>query len=168
MIVKRENRYSGHLKIDELTVKTRSGDEVKREVLVKNDAVAALVYDTVKNKYILVSQWRPGSSSEILEIVAGTLDVVGEDPRDCIRREIEEEIGYKTDSIKLIDECYVSPGGTSELVTIYYCEVSEKISSGGGLEYEDIDIIEMDREELLQTRFRDAKTIIALNWLKNK
>lgn len=168
MIVKRENRYSGHLKIDELTVKTRSGDEVKREVLVKNDAVAALVYDTLKSKYILVSQWRPGSSSEILEIVAGTLDVAGEDPRDCIRREIEEEIGYKTDSIKLIDECYVSPGGTSELVTIYYCEVSEKISSGGGLEYEDIDIIEMDREELLQTRFRDAKTIIALNWLKNK
>ncbi len=168
MIVKRENRYSGHLKIDELTVKTRSGDEVKREVLVKNDAVAALVYDTLKSKYILVSQWRPGSSSEILEIVAGTLDVAGEDPRDCIRREIEEEIGYKTDSIKLIDECYVSPGGTSELVTIYYCEVSEKISSGGGLEYEDIDIIEMDRDELLQTRFRDAKTIIALNWLKNK
>lgn len=168
MIVKRENKYKGHLSIDELVVKTRSGTEVKREVLSKKNAVAGLVFNTETKKYILVSQWRPGSSSTLVEIVAGTLDVPGEDPRDAMAREIEEEIGYKLDSIKLIDECYMSPGGSSEIITIYYCEVSNKVSNGGGLEYEDIDVVEMTKEDIFSTRFKDAKTIIAINWLKNK
>jgi len=83
-------------------------------------------------------------------------------------REIEEEVGYATDSIKLIDECYMSPGGSSEVITIYFCEVSNKIGAGGGVpgELEEIDTIEMDREELMTTRFKDAKTIIAVNWAR--
>jgi ADP-ribose pyrophosphatase len=105
----------------------------------------------------------------MLEIVAGTLDKPGEDPHDAIVREIEEEVGYDVDTIKLIDECYMSPGGSSEIITIYFCEVSKKVSEGGGLEseLEEIDVIEMTREELLTTRFKDAKTIIAVNWARN-
>jgi ADP-ribose pyrophosphatase len=67
----------------------------------------------------------------------------------------------------------MSPGGSSEVITIYFCEVSKKIGAGGGVseEHEDIDIIEMDREgpeeeTLMTTRFRDAKTIIAVNWAR--
>jgi ADP-ribose pyrophosphatase len=154
--------------VDELTVKTKGGKEVKRELMVRKDAVSAVVYDTIKKKFIFVSQWRPGSNSDITELVAGTLDKLNEDPRDAMMREIDEEIGYKTDSIKLIDECYMSPGGTSEIITIYYCEVSQKIGEGGGVadENEEIDIIEMDLNEVLSTRFRDAKTIIGVNYIK--
>jgi ADP-ribose pyrophosphatase len=168
MIVDRTNKYKGFISVDELTVKTKKGKEVKREVMVRKNAVAALVYDTNKKVYVLCSQWRPGSASDIVEIVAGTLDKPGEDPRDAMEREILEEIGYKTDSIKLIDECYMSPGGTSEIITIYYAEVSNQIEEGGGhaSENEEIDIVYMDKEELLSTRFRDAKTIIAINWAK--
>lgn len=166
MITKRERKYKGFLNLDELTVKTRSGKEVKRELMVRPDGVASVVFDTRKKKFIFVKQWRPASNSEIIEIVAGTCDVEGEDPREAMIREIDEEIGYKTDKITLIDECYMSPGGTSELLSIYYSEVSEKISQGGGLEDEDIDIIEMDLEEVLTTRFRDAKTIIGINYIR--
>jgi ADP-ribose pyrophosphatase len=169
MIVDRKSKYKGYLNIDEVTYRTKSGKEDKREVLVRKDAVAALVYDTAKDKYILVSQWRSGSTSEMLEIVAGTLDKPGEDTHDAMIREIEEEIGYSTDTIKLIDECYTSPGGSTELISIYFCEVSKKVSDGGGLEneLEEIDIVEMDREDLLTTRFKDAKTIIAVNWARS-
>jgi ADP-ribose pyrophosphatase len=47
-------------------------------------------------------------------------------------------------------------------------EVSKKIGAGGGVpgELEEIDTIEMDREELMTTRFKDAKTIIAVNWAR--
>ena len=173
MIIDRKNKYKGYLNIDEITYKTNSGEEVKRELMVRQNAVAALLYDTIKEKYILISQWRPGSSSKIVEIVAGTLDKPGEDPRDAMTREIDEEVGYATDTIKLIDECYMSPGGSSEVITIYFCEVSKKIGAGGGVseEHEDIDIIEMDREgpeeeTLMTTRFKDAKTIIAVNWAR--
>jgi ADP-ribose pyrophosphatase len=166
MVSNRETKYKGHFKVDELTVKTRNGKEVKREVMVRKDAVASVVYDTDKNKFIFVSQWRPGSNTEIIELVAGTLDVPGEDPRDAMKREIDEEIGYKTDHIHLIDECYMSPGGTTEIISIYYSEVSEKLHDGGGLENEDIDIIEMSLRELLTTRFKDAKTIIGVNYIR--
>lgn len=81
MLSNRETKYKGHFKLDELTVKTRSGKEVKRELLVKKDAVAAVVYNTKTKKYIFVSQWRPGSNSELIELVAGTLDIPGEDRR---------------------------------------------------------------------------------------
>lgn len=168
MIVDRQNKYKGFISVDELTVKTKKGTEVKREVMVRKNAVAALVYDTKLNKYVLCSQWRPGSASDIVEIVAGTLDKPGEDPRDAMKREIMEEIGYETDSIKLVDECYMSPGGTTETITIYYAEVSNQIEEGGGhaSEHEEIDIVFMDWQELITTRFRDAKTIIAISWAK--
>lgn len=168
MIIDRKPKYQGYLNIDEITYRTKSGKEGKRELMVRKNAVAALLYDTVKQKYILISQWRPGSASDIVEVVAGTLDKPGEDPRDAMIREIEEEVGYATDTIKLIDECYMSPGGSSEVITIYFCEVSKKIGAGGGVpgELEEIDTIEMDRDELLSTRFKDAKTIIAVNWAR--
>jgi ADP-ribose pyrophosphatase len=86
----------------------------------------------MKNSFLYHSG-RPGSNSEILEIVAGTLDKENEDAREAMIREIDEEIGYKTDKITLIDECYMSPGGSTEKISIYYCEVSEKIHQGGGL-----------------------------------
>ena len=147
----RQNKYDGYLKIDELTFKNKRGQEVKREVMRRKDAVAALVYNTDTKKYIFVSQWRPGAHTEVIEIPAGVLDHEGEDPREAISREIEEEIGYKVDKLKLIDEGWVSPGGTTELITIYFAEVSEKIGEGGGLETEgeEIDIIEMIHEKII-------------------
>jgi len=167
MITNRERKYKGFISIDELTVKTRSGKEVKRELMVRKDGVAGVVYDTIKKKFIFVNQWRPGSNSEIIEIVAGTLDIEGEDPKEAITREINEEVGYKVDNLILLTECYVSPGGTNELISVYYTEVSEQIHAGGGLEYEDIDVIEMDLDEVLSTQFKDAKTIIGVNYIKH-
>jgi ADP-ribose pyrophosphatase len=169
MILGRENLYKNkRFNVDELTVKTKKGSEVKRHVVVRMNAVAGIVYDTKRDKYILVSQWRPGSATDMIEIVAGTLDVPGEEPREAMKREIMEEIGYAVDSIKLIDECYMSPGGSTETISIYYVEVSNKVAEGGGAahEHEEIDIIEMDFDELSTTRFRDAKTIIAVSWAK--
>lgn len=167
MIEKIEKKYKGWLDVDSVQV-NKKGKIVNYEVVNKKSAVAAVVYDTKKQKYIFVKQWRVGSTSDMLEIVAGTLDKASEDPREAIKREIMEEIGYETDSIKMIDEFYTSPGGTNEMITVYYCEVSNKVSEGGGLEEEseDIEIVELSREEVLSTRFVDAKTIIGVNYIK--
>jgi len=168
MILNREPKYKGYLNIDELTVKTKKGKEIKREVMRRKNAVAALVYNTETQKYIFVSQFRPGTGGDIIEIPAGVLDHAGEDPRDAMIREIEEEIGYGVDKITLIDEGFVSPGGTTEMISVYFAEVSDKVGQGGGVEGEDeeIDIIEMTREEMLNTRFKDFKTIIAVQWAR--
>ncbi len=167
-ILNRENKYKGFINIDELTIKTKKGKEIKREVMRRKNAVSALVYNTVTKMYIFVSQWRPGVGGDIVEIPAGVLDHGSEDPRDAMIREIEEEIGYGVDKITLLDEGFVSPGGTTEMISVYFAEVSDKVGEGGGVQGEDeeIDIVEMTRDEMLNTRFKDFKTIIAVNWAR--
>ena len=54
------------------------------------------------------------------------------------------------------------------MISVYFAEVSDKVGQGGGVEGEDeeIDIIEMTREEMMNTRFKDFKTIIAVQWAR--
>jgi len=93
------------------------------------------------------------------------------DLEDTIKKEIVEEIGYKTDNIEKLISTYFVPGYSSERIHIYYIEVSEKISEGGGVESEDefIEIVEMTKEEISEFDFEnlsDAKTILSLMKLK--
>jgi len=160
-----ERVYDGHLKIDVIELEGGKGNKVIREVVTKKSAVGAIIFNTETEKYIFVKQWRPGPRDFIVEIAAGLLDVEGEDPRDCMIREIEEETGYKTDSIiTLVDEFYSSPGFTDEKLTLFYAEVSEKMTEKIGVGDEEIEIIEMDYTELTYKimDFTDAKTVLAL------
>lgn len=165
--------YKGFFKMVEATVETTTGETVKRELFSRasrgnsEDAVAAIVYDTEKEKYIFTKQFRVGlyreEDMQIVEAVAGTLKE-GEDPTECMIREIEEELGYATDSIVPTGEFYVSPGGCAEKIYLYFVSVSNKVSEGGGLaeEHEEIEIIEMSYDEMKDFVFRDAKTIIGV------
>jgi ADP-ribose pyrophosphatase len=95
-----------------------------------------------------------------------------ESPEASLRREIEEELGYSVDHVERIATFFLSPGGSSERIWLYYTEVreSDHSSAGGGLprEHEDIRIVPMSREEarlaLREGRIADAKTIIGLQW----
>jgi ADP-ribose pyrophosphatase len=120
-LVDKNRSYNGYLKIDNLSVEYKSGNIHSREVMVKDNAVCALIYDKIIDRYILVKQWRPASESSILEIVAGTLDIPNEDPIDALKREVLEETGYLVDSTELIGTCFVSPGCTTEFLSIFYC-----------------------------------------------
>ena len=89
-----------------------------------------------------------------------------------IRREIEEELGYRADRIEHVATFYVSPGGSSERIWVYYAEVraAGRVSAGGGLrgEHEDIRVVSISPEDaraaLKDGRIADAKTIIGLQW----
>jgi len=108
----------------------------------------------------------------MIELIAGMIDR-GEQPEASIRREIEEELGYRADRIEHVATFYVSPGGSSERIWLYYAEVGEAghVSAGGGLagEHEDIRVVSISPEEartaLKDGRIADAKTIIGLQWL---
>ena len=73
------------------------------------------------------------------ELVAGVLEA-DESPEITIRREILEEIGYEVSDLVYISSFYVSPGGSTERIIIYYAEVDNegKVSKGGGLESEPV------------------------------
>ncbi len=170
IIKKRERTYDGYFKIDKLTVE-QAGKTFEREQFSRGNAVAALVFDTTDKKYILTKQYRIGSESELVEVVAGMVDE-GEQPEESIRREVEEEIGYRIERLERLHTFYSSPGGSTEQVVLFYAEVSHRHSLGGGNEHENefIEIVKFTPNELTRIVSEDAKTIIALQWvlLQNK
>lgn len=145
----------------------------------RGDSVAALVINKDNRKIILIDQFRYPTYEKgpgwITEIVAGVLKK-DEDPENAIRREIFEETGYNAKVIDYICTFYVSPGGSSERIFLYYAEVTnkDKVSEGGGVatEHEDIQVKEYSWSEidrLLKTgKIIDAKTIIALMYFQKQ
>lgn len=168
-IIGTEESYNGFLKIDTVFIETSKGERIKREVMKRSsngnsdDSVAALVFNTATNKFIFTSQFRVGliheDSQYLIEAVAGTLKH-GEDPTECMVREILEEIGYKTNKIDYLGEYFASAGGCTEKLKLFYAEVDTQIEQGGGLEeeHEEIEIVEMDIDAINSYEFRDMKT----------
>lgn len=152
----------------------------RRLVFERGNSSAAIIWNRDTQKVLLTNQFRyptydqgPGWMSEV---VAGVIDG-NETPEETIRREIEEEMGYKvTDKLTHIATFYVSPGASSEKITLYYAEVgnADHSGKGGGLasENEDIKIEEWSLPTLWQAiedeKINDAKTIIAVQWLQRK
>ena len=165
--------YKGWLNLIQKVYKTNSGKKVIREVINRNsgnntsDSVASLIYDTNMDKYIYVKQHRFPIDRDLVECVAGILEK-GQSPTEAIEKEILEEVGYKIDSIKSLGHGYTTPGCFEEKMHLFHIEVSEKISKGGGAidENEDIEIIEMSKEEVENFDFEDMKTRFLNTFIK--
>jgi nudix-type nucleoside diphosphatase (YffH/AdpP family) len=157
----------------------KMSEPVRRLVFERGDAVAAIIFNRDTQKVILINQFRYPTYEKgpgwMQEVVAGIIDP-NETPEDALRREILEEIGYRIGDLTHIATFYVSPGGSSERIMLYYAEVgnTDKIAAGGGLasENEDIQIIEVALPELWSaldtSEIIDAKTIIGVMWLRRK
>jgi nudix-type nucleoside diphosphatase (YffH/AdpP family) len=150
---------------------------VRRLNFERGDSVAAVLHHKERNSVLLVNQFKYPSYGKgpgwITEVVAGMIDP-GESPEDAVRREILEETGYRTEKLVHISTFYVSPGGSSERIFLYYTEISGTGPSekGGGLaeENEDVKLVEIPVDALFRQVERgeiaDAKTILGLIWLR--
>jgi nudix-type nucleoside diphosphatase (YffH/AdpP family) len=175
-IIKEAVVYDDSLQIEKAQIR-RGSDIFTRSRVNRPQASAVLVYNTETDTVVLTRQFRyaisAGSSEAIYEIMAGKVDE-GEDPMDTATREAAEEIGYEITRahLKRIASCYVSPGYTSELVNIFYAEVTraDKTQDGGGLknEHEEIEIVELKsadfKKMVTQMQLKDCKTLLAGWW----
>ena len=108
----------------------------------------------------------------MIEVCAGLLDK--DDPLTCIKKEAEEETGFKIENPKKVFEIYSTPGAVTEKIHYFVAEYSDemKISEGGGLEEEteEIEVLEYNFENALAMidtgEICDAKTIILLQHAK--
>ncbi|WP_114779577.1 NUDIX domain-containing protein [Botryobacter ruber] len=141
------------------------GETFEREQFESGNAAAALVYDTREEQYIFVKQFRYSAEMELVEVVAGVVD--DSNPKETIKKEIEEETGYAVDKLEHVWDFFSSPGACTEKVFLYYAEVSRKKNAGGGKDeaHENIQLVTLELEELLTQKWYDAKTIIAVQWL---
>ncbi|MDZ7622736.1 MAG: NUDIX domain-containing protein [Candidatus Competibacteraceae bacterium] len=151
---------------------------ITRECLERGHAVAVLPYDPERDQIVLLEQFRVGAldfpgGPWLLEIVAGIMDEPDETPEDVARRETVEEAGCEL--IDLIPICHylVSPGGTSESITLFCGRVNAaQVGGTGGVvdEHEDIRLHVVSRSEAMDLldsgRINSAAPIIALQWLK--
>lgn len=176
-VVNRERVYSGFQSIDELTIHFEDPDgshshELKRLVVERGNAVGVLVHDTGADTILLAKQFRAAMIEHgepwLAEIAAGMIDE-GENPEEAARREVEEELGYRLRELVNLGEMYATPGGSSEMLTLFYASVSEtdRVNDGGGTdEHEDIEIIRIPRQQAIDMvnhgQLRDAKTQIAI------
>ncbi|MGB0879482.1 MAG: GDP-mannose pyrophosphatase NudK [Polaribacter sp.] len=148
----------------------------EREAYDRGNGAAILLYNTEKNTVVLTKQFRMptyvngNTEGYLIEVCAGLLD--DDNPEDCIKKETEEETGYRVENVKKVFEIYSSPGSVTEILHYFIAEYSAemKVSEGGGLEYEneDIEVLEISFKEVLQMvstgEIRDAKTIILLQY----
>ena len=151
-----------------------------REAYDRGNGAVILLYNTDSNKVILTRQFRlptyinGNSTGMLIEACAGLLD--NDNPEDCIKRETEEETGYKISKVEKIFEAYMSPGSVTEILYFFIAEYSNemKINDGGGLEEEgeNIEVLELSFEESLKMidtgEIKDAKTIMLLQHLRIK
>ena len=181
-IISRKTVWQGFVRLEELQVELADGTKASREVHDHGNASCVLPVDHERDKLLLVRQMRPGVMSNrdpavrqqtpFLEIVAGLIDP-GEDPLETARREALEETGFAVHGLEKIAEAYASPGTVTEYVFIYAGQYDSRkpVHEGGGLasEGENIEVVELTidevRQMLKQGEIRDAKTLIALNWL---
>ena len=145
-----------------------------REVADHGDGAAVLPVDRARGLVLLVRQWRTGAAFNgahdgwLIEACAGLLD--GNNPSDCARREAHEELGVNIRNVRLVADCFSSPGAVSERLVLFAADYAQadRVHDGGGLddEHEDIEVIEMPLVDafalIAKGGIMDAKTIILL------
>ena len=103
------------LRVD--TVQMADGRESTREIVEHADCVAVVAVDA-DGDILLVSQFRKAVEKELLETPAGGIEP-GEDPVDCVRREMREETGYLPRKIEKLGGFYSTPGYCTEYLYLY-------------------------------------------------
>ena len=184
-ILSEKRVFDRFLKIDEITHthETYSGPDspkLVRFVMERGDSVAALVHDVENGEVLLAEQFRIATYRHgpgwIAETAAGAIEAQ-EDPEEAMRREILEELGYRVRRLSKIGLFYVSPGGASERIHLFYAKVRPSMlvdasASGAREEDEDIRTLRIPVKKFLlkinKMEIQDAKTLVAGQWLANR
>lgn len=149
-----------------------------REVYDRGNGATILLYNTEQKTVILTKQFRlptfvnGNETGMLIEACAGLLDK--DNPENCIRRETEEETGYKIKDVQKILEAYMSPGSVTELLYFFIAEYSNsmKVNEGGGIDHEEenIEVLEIPFLKALEMidrgEIKDAKTIMLLQYTR--
>lgn len=149
-----------------------------REAYDRGNGATILLYNIEKKTVILTNQFRlptyinGNDSGMLIEACAGLLDK--DNPEDCIKKETEEETGFRINKVQKVFESYMSPGSVTEILYFFIAEYNDKmkVSDGGGIaeEQENIEVLELDFEEaynmISSGTIKDGKTIMLLQYAK--
>jgi ADP-ribose pyrophosphatase len=118
-----------------------------------------------EGRLVLVKQYRFPTQGRVLEFPAGTLEV-GETPATTIKREVEEETGYRAHKWRDLGEFFLAPGYCDEIIYVFLAQELEQLAvQPAGDDDEDIEIVLMTPAEFEAAIYAgepiDAKSIAA-------
>lgn len=148
-----------------------------RETYDRGNGATILLYNLEQRTVILTKQFRypayvNGHSDLLIEAPAGLLEQ--HSPEESIRKETEEETGYKVHDVRKIFEAFMSPGSVTERIYFFVAayDTASKHTEGGGLvdEGEEIETLELDIDKAMEMiahgEIKDGKTIMLLQYAK--
>jgi ADP-ribose pyrophosphatase len=104
-----------NLRVD--TVQLPSGRTTTREIVEHEDAVCVVPIDE-DNNVLMVRQYRKAAQLNLLEVPAGGVEA-GESPEETVLRELQEEVGVTSGSLRRLSGFWVSPGWATEFMHAY-------------------------------------------------
>jgi len=154
---------------------------LRRELFVVGDAVTVLPYDPVRDRVLLIEQFRMGPFGRgdplpwQLEAIAGRIDP-GEAPEDAARREAVEEAGLVLGALEKVAEYYPTPGAVAEYLYSYValCDLPDGIEGVFGAEEEAEDIkghlLNFDQlvEVMASGEIGNAPLLLTVLWLQRE
>jgi len=181
-IIDRALGYQGYFRLDVFRIRHALfnggwSPALTRELFRRSDGVAVLPYDPVRDRVLLIEQFRMGAIESpqgpwLTEIIAGLIEP-GEHREAVAHREAREEAGCTLDALHFICDYYSSPGGFGERVSIYLARAN--LDDAGGVhglrtEGEDIRVeivgAKTAFDKLAAGAIASATPIIALQWLQ--
>ena len=147
-----------------------------REAYDRGNGATILLYNRLAQTVILTRQFRlptyvnGNPTGMLIEACAGLLDQ--DQPDVAIRREVEEETGYRIDQVTKVFEAYMSPGSVTEKLFFYVAEYDRfsKVNAGGGIDEEEIDVLEIPFQKAVQMvatgEIMDGKTLLLIQYLQ--
>ncbi len=141
------------------------GSRILRDVVHHPGAVVVVPVDG--DEVVLVRQYRAALDTELLELPAGKRDVEGEAPEVTAIRELEEEVGFTTDSVVPIARFYNSPGFSDEYSHVFLATDLRSVAMHRqGVEEESMTIERVPLDDVVGLieagEIEDAKTVIGL------
>ncbi len=157
-----------------------SWQTLSREAYDRGNGATILLYSRAKQTVMLTRQFRlptllnGNPYGMLIEACAGLLDQ--HDAQTCIRKETEEETGYRIDNVRKVFEAFMSPGSVTEKLYFFVGEYfdRDKVGAGGGIaaEGEEIEVLELPLDTALAMiesgEIADGKTIMLLQYAKLK
>ena len=137
-----------------ITAKTRG----KWEYVSRARGIKAAVILALEDGHVLlVEQYRVPLGANCIELPAGLIGdhEEGEDTLESAARELEEETGYRAESLEIAGEFFSSPGMVSESFSLVRASGLTKVSDGGGVDGENIIVHRIalsDVPEFVQTK----------------
>lgn len=180
-LVSKSTLYKRHFRLDEYIVRHSLfagglSEPVNREIFERGHAAAVIPYDPVADAIVFIEQFRVGAFAAdlhpwLIEFVAGVIDD-GESPSKVVRREAVEEAGCEIGELAPVGKFLVSPGGSSETLSLFCGQVNSATIGGiHGLSEEGEDIrpfvLSFDEAHALlrQGQITNLFTFAALQWL---